>query len=144
MCMASYSLRLCVRKLKAIRMDVNEITGAILDCSIRIHRELGPGLFESVYEEVLAYELEKLGYEVERQRGVEVEWDGQNMGLGFRADLIVDSKVIIELKSVEKLQPVHYKQLQTYLQLTNIQIGLLINFNESLLKNGFHRVANGV
>jgi GxxExxY protein len=125
-------------------MDVYEITGAILDCSIRIHRELDPGLFKSVYEEVLAYELEKHGLAVERQCGVKVEWDRQNMGLGFRTDLIVDSKVIIELKSGEKLQPVHYKQLQNYLQLTNIQIGLLINFNESLLKNGFHRVSNGV
>lgn len=125
-------------------MTENEITGAILDCSIQIHRELGPGLFESVYEEVLTYELEKRGFEVERQRGVEVEWDGQNMGLGFRADLVVNAKVIIELKSIEKLQPVHFKQLQTYLKLTNIRVGILINFNEALLKNGFHRVANGI
>ncbi|MFC2175900.1 GxxExxY protein [Bacteroidota bacterium] len=125
-------------------MTENEITGTILNCSIQIHRELGPGLFESVYEEILSYELEKRGFVVERQRGVEVEWDGHDMGLGFRADLIVNSKVIIELKSVEKLQPVHYKQLQTYLQLTDIKVGLLVNFNESLLKNGFHRVANGI
>lgn len=121
----------------------NELTGIILDCCIKIHRELGPGLFESVYEEVLAYELEKFGLTVERQRGVEVEWDGRNMGLGFRADLIVESKVIIELKSVEKLDKVHFKQLQTYLQLTGIRVGLLVNFNESLLKDGFHRVVNG-
>jgi len=125
-------------------MNENDITGAILDCSIHIHRALGPGLFESVYEEVLSYELEKRGFTVECQRGVEVEWDGHNMGLGFRADLIVNSKVIIELKSVEKLQLVHFKQLQTYLQLTEMKVGLLINFNESLLKNGFHRVANGI
>ena len=124
-------------------MNENEITGAILDCSIKIHRELGPGLFESVYEEILAYELEKRGLTVERQRGVEVEWDGLNMGLGFRADLIVHSKVIVELKSVEKLDKVHFKQLQTYLQLTGIRVGLLINFNETLLKDGFHRVVNG-
>lgn len=125
-------------------MQENEITGLILDTCIRIHRELGPGLFESVYEQVLAYELEKLNFEVERQRGVEVEWDDQNMGLGFRADLIVNSRVIIELKSVEKLQKVHFKQLQTYLQLTGIKVGLLINFNETLLKNGFHRVVNNL
>ena len=125
-------------------MQENEITGTILDCCIRIHRELGPGLFESVYEEILTYELEKLGLTVERQRGVEVEWDGLNVGLGFRADLIVDSKVIIELKSVEKLQKVHFKQLQTYLQLTGVKVGLLINFNETLLKNGFHRVVNNL
>ena len=124
--------------------DVNEITGAILDCSIQIHRELGPGLFESVYEEVQTYELEKLDFEVERQRGVEVEWGGQNMGLGFRADLVVNSSVIIELKSVEKLQKVRFKQLQTYLKLTSIKVGLLINFNEALLKDGFHRVVNNL
>lgn len=124
-------------------MQENEITGIILDCCIQIHRELGPGLFESIYEEILAYELEKLGLTVERQRGVEVEWDGQNMGLGFRADIIVESKVIIELKSVEKLDKIHFKQLQTYLQLTGIRVGILVNFNESLLKDGFHRVVNG-
>ncbi len=125
-------------------MQENEITGLILDTCIRIHRELGPGLFESVYEEILAYELEKLGLEVQRQRGVEVEWDGRNMGLGFRADLIVESKVIIELKSIEKLDKVHFKQLQTYLRLLNINVGLLINFNEALLKSGFHRVVNNL
>jgi GxxExxY protein len=125
-------------------MNINEVTGTVLDCCIRIHRELGPGLFESVYEEVLSYELEKLSYEVERQRGIEVEWDGQNIGLGFRADLVIESRVLIELKSVEKLQPIHFKQLQTYFKLTDIQVGLLINFNESLLKNGFHRIANGI
>ena len=124
-------------------MQENEITGMILDSCIQIHRELGPGLFETIYEEILAYELEKRGLIVERQRGVEVEWDGRNMGLGFRADLIVESKVIIELKSVEKLDKVHFKQLQTYLQLTGIRVGLLINFNETLLKDGFHRVVNG-
>lgn len=124
-------------------MEENDVTGLILDTCIQIHRELGPGLFESVYEEILTYELEKLGMDVQRQRGIEVEWDGQNMGLGFRADLIVESKVIIELKSVEKIEKVHFKQLQTYLQLTGIRIGILVNFNESLLKDGFHRVVNG-
>lgn len=124
-------------------MQENDITGLILDTCIRIHRELGPGLFESVYEEILAYELEKIGLAVERQRGIEVEWDGQIMGLGFRADIIVESKVIIELKSVEKVEKVHFKQLQTYLQLMGIRVGLLVNFNEALLKDGFHRVVNG-
>lgn len=80
---------------------------------------------------------------MERQRGVEVEWDGLNVGLGFRADIIVESKVIIELKSVERIEKVHFKQLQTYLRLTDIRIGLLINFNETLLKDGFHRLING-
>jgi GxxExxY protein len=84
-----------------------------------------------------------LGYGVERQKGINVEWDGHNLGLGFKADLIVESLVIIELKSIEKLQPVHFKQLKTYLQLTGMRVGLLINFNEVLLKDGFHRVING-
>jgi GxxExxY protein len=104
---------------------------------------LGPGLFESIYEEVLAYELVKLGYSVERQRAIDVEWDGHNLGVGFRADLVVESLIIIELKSIEKLQAVHFKQLNTYLKLTGMRVGLLINFNEMLLKDGFHRVING-
>jgi GxxExxY protein len=124
-------------------MKENVITGDILNICIQIHRDLGPGLFESIYEAVLAYELDKLGYKIERQKGIEVEWEGNNLGLGFRADLIVESVVIVELKSIESLQPVHFKQLKTYLQLTDIRVGLLINFNELLLKDGFHRVING-
>lgn len=124
-------------------MKENVITGDILNICIQIHRDLGPGLFESIYEAVLAYELDKLGYKIERQKGIEVEWEGNNLGLGFRADLIVESLVIVELKSIESLQPVHFKQLKTYLQLTDIRVGLLINFNEMLLKDGFHRVING-
>lgn len=109
-----------------------------------IHRELGPGLLESVYEEVLAYELKNRGLTVERQRGIEVEWDGQNLGKGFVADLVINSKVIIELKSVQKLEPVHFKQLLTYLRLSEMKLGLLINFNETLIKNGIKRVVNGL
>ena len=124
-------------------MKENLITGDILNICIQIHRDLGPGLFESIYEAVLAYELDKLGYKIERQKGIEVEWEGNNLRLGFRADLIVESVVIVELKSIESLQPVHFKQLKTYLQLTDIRVGLLINFNELLLKDGFHRVING-
>ena len=124
-------------------MHENEITGDILNVCIQIHRNLGPGLFESIYEEVLAYELVKLGYSVERQRAIDVEWDGHNLGVGFRADLVVESLIIIELKSIEKLQAVHFKQLNTYLKLTGMRVGLLINFNEMLLKDGFHRVING-
>ena len=109
-----------------------------------IHRELGPGLLESVYEEILAYELENRGLSVERQRAVEVEWGGQNLGKGFVADLVINSKVILELKSVQKLEPVHFKQLLTYLKLTNLKLGLLINFNEVLIKNGIKRIVNGL
>lgn len=125
-------------------MKENELTGIVLDRCIHIHRELGPGLFESIYEEVLAYELEKRGLQVERQKDVNIEWGGRKLGKGFRADLIVSSKVIIELKSIKKLNPVDFKQLQSYLKLTGIKVGLLINFNEVLLKNGFHRIVNGL
>lgn len=96
-------------------MTENEIAKIVVDTALMIHRELGPGLLESVYEEVLAYELENRDLTVERQRGVEVEWDGRNLGKGFVADLVVNSLVIIELKSVQKLEPIHFKQLLTYL-----------------------------
>lgn len=125
-------------------MTENEIASIVVDTCLVIHRELGPGLLESVYEEILAYELANRGLSVERQRAVEVEWDGQNLGKGFVADLIINSKVILELKSVQKLEPVHFKQLLTYLKLTETKLGLLINFNENLIKNGIKRVVNGL
>jgi GxxExxY protein len=125
-------------------MTENEIAAIVVDSCLMIHRELGPGLLESVYEEILAYELENRGLVVERQRGVEVEWDGHNLGKGFVADLVINSKVILELKSVQKLEPVHFKQLLTYLKLTELKLGLLINFNETLIKNGIKRVVNGL
>ncbi len=125
-------------------MTENEIASIVVDTCLMIHRELGPGLLESVYEEILAYELENRGLSVERQRAVEVEWGGQNLGKGFVADLVINSKVILELKSVQKLEPVHFKQLLTYLKLTNLKLGLLINFNEVLIKNGIKRIVNGL
>ena len=125
-------------------MTENEIASIVVDTCLVIHRELGPGLLESVYEEILAYELQNRGLSVERQRAVEVEWDGQNLGKGFVADLIINSKVILELKSVQKLEPVHFKQLLTCLKLTETKLGLLINFNENLIKNGIKRVVNGL
>lgn len=125
-------------------MTENEIATIVVDCSLAIHRELGPGLFESVYEEVLAYELCNRGLEVKRQEAIDIEWDGIKLGKGFVSDLIINSKVIIELKSVEKVQPVHQKQLQTYLRLTGMRLGLLINFNERLIKDGIQRIVNGL
>jgi len=127
-----------------MNLSENEISQIILDCSFKIHRELGPGIFESVYEEVLSYEIQKEGLEVKRQFPIAVQWDNQTMEMGFKADLIVEDKVIIELKSVESLQAVHKKQLLTYLKLSNIKLGLLINFNENLLKNGIKRIVNGL
>ncbi|SMG42321.1 GxxExxY protein [Marivirga sericea] len=127
-----------------MNLSENEISSIILDCCFKIHSQLGPGIFESVYEEVLSYEIRKEGLDVKRQFPIAVQWDNQTMGMGFRADLIVEDKVIIELKSVESLQAVHKKQLLTYLKLSNIKLGLLINFNENLLKNGIKRIVNGL
>jgi len=124
-------------------LEINEITGLILDSCIRIHKELGPGLFESVYEEVLEYVLvRENGFHVERQKPVPVIYKEIKMNDGFRLDLLVEKQIIIEIKSVELLAPVHYKQVLTYLKLLNLKNGLLINFNVDLLKDGFHRVFN--
>lgn len=124
-------------------MEVNEITGSILDACIKIHTELGPGLFESVYEEVVEYVLVKeKGLYVERQKPVPVIFQKVKMNDGFRLDLLVERKVIVEIKSVETLAPVHYKQVLTYLKLINLKDGILVNFNVDLLKDGFHRVFN--
>ena len=123
-------------------MHENEIAKIVVDTCFNIHVTLGPGLFESVYEEILYYELTKLGLKVERQRGIPVKWDNLVMEVGFRADLIVENKVIIELKSIESIAPVHQKQVQTDLKLTGLKLGLLINFNVNLIKDGIQRIVN--
>ncbi len=125
-------------------MTENEISKIIVDKCYQIHVGLGPGLLESVYEEVLFFELIKENLKVERQKALPVFWKNKRMNLGFRTDLIVEEKVIIELKSVEKLAPVHPKQLLTYLKITNLKLGLLINFNEALIKNGITRIVNNL
>lgn len=122
----------------------NKISGLIVDGCFEIHSELGPGLLESVYEEVLSYELQKKQLNIERQKAIPVRWKKIKLNLGFRADLIVEDKVLIELKAVEKLAPVHYKQVLTYLKLTDIKLGLLINFNSRLIKNGINRIVNNL
>jgi iron complex transport system substrate-binding protein len=123
---------------------LDDITGAVIDAGVKIHRELGPGLLESVYEVVLAREVERRGWRVERQRPVRIEYDGVVFEEGFRADLLVEARVLIELKSVERLAPVHSKQLLTYLRLMHLEVGLLINFGNATLKEGLHRVVNGL
>ncbi len=123
-------------------MTENELSRVIVDCCFRIHKTLGPGLLESVYEEVLCYELGKRSLKFERQVGLPVRYDSVKMDIGFRADVIVENRVIIEIKSVETLLPVHKKQLLTYLKLTQIKLGLLINFNEELIKTGITRIVN--
>lgn len=125
-------------------MSENSISEVIVNVCFHIHSRLGPGLLESVYEEILDYELKKRGLIVQRQIGIPVIYDGLKMDLGFRADLIVEGKVIIEIKSVEGLAPVHFKQLLTYLKITDKKLGLLVNFNEALIKNGIRRVVNGL
>lgn len=123
-------------------MTENELSKIIVNTAYQIHIQLGPGLLESVYEKIMFYELRKQGLFVEQQKEIPVIWDDLKMPLGFRADLIVNNKVVIELKSVEAIAAVHPKQLLTYLKLTGLKLGLLINFNETLIKNGITRIVN--
>ena len=123
----------------------NELSNIIIGAALKIHKQLGPGLLESVYEKILFYELSKIEkLAVVKQQGIPVIYEEINMELGFRADLIVENKVLIEVKSVDNLHDVHKKQVLTYLKLTGIKLGLLINFNEVLLKTGIHRIVNNL
>lgn len=125
-------------------MTENEISKILIDLFLKIHRSLGPGLLETVYEEVLCYELSLLGLHYTRQQGIPVIYEGVKMDLGFRTDVIVENKVIVEIKSIETIAPVHSKILLTYLRMTNIKLGLLVNFNEELIKDGITRIVNGL
>ncbi len=122
----------------------NDLASIIVDCCYHIHVNLGPGLLESVYEEILYSELTEIGLKVERQKQLPVVWKTKTLDLGFRTDLIVENKVIIEIKSVIEIHPVHPKQLLTYLKLTGLKLGLLINFNSPLIKTGITRIVNGL
>ena len=123
-------------------MTENELAKQIVDAAFGVHTSLGPGLLESVYEVALAYELEKRGLRTVRQQAVPVVYQGTRIEMGFRADLIVEDQVIVEIKSVEALAPVHQKQLLTHLRLADKRLGLLINFNVALIKDGIRRIAN--
>ena len=125
-------------------MHENQIAREIVNAAYVVHKRLGPGLLESVYEAVLAYELSKRRLQVTRQQAIPVHYDGLRLELGFRADLVVEDKVIVELKSVEAVAPVHAKQLLTYLRLADKRLGLLINFGEILIKDGITRIVNGL
>lgn len=125
-------------------MDENAISREIVDAAFRVHTTLGPGLFESVYEAALACELGKRGLRTARQQVVPVTYETIRLEMGFRADLIVEDKVIVEIKSVDEVLPVHRKQLLTYLRLANKRLGLVINFNVALIKDGITRLANGL
>lgn len=123
-------------------MTENETSKIVVDCAFKIHTAIGPGLLESVYEAVITYELAKRGCRVVRQQAIPVIYETVQLEVGFRADLIVNDKVIIEIKSVEAFSPVHLKQLRTYLRLSDKKLGLLINFNVELIKDGIRRVVN--
>lgn len=123
-------------------MDENELSNLIIGLAIKVHKILGPGLLESAYEKALVYELGKNGLQVENQKVVNIKYDGLVIDEGFRADIIINDLVILELKSVRKLEDIHFKQLLTYLKLSDKKLGLLINFNESILKNGIKRIVN--
>ena len=125
-------------------MSENEISRIIVDVAYKIHIKLGPGLLESVYEAIMCHELIKRGLKVERQKPIPVIWDEIYLDIGFRSDIIVEDKVIVELKSVETISKVHSKQLLTYLKITDMKLGLLINFNEALIRDGIFRIVNGL
>jgi GxxExxY protein len=125
-------------------MNENEIGSIVIDAAIQIHRTLRPGLLEIVYEIVLAHELSQRGLDVARQVVVPIDYQGIRFDEGFRADIIVNRKVLLELKSVEHVSPVHKKQTQTYLRLIGYKLGYLLNFGEALMKNGITRVVNGL
>src|SRR5882672_6090348 len=125
-------------------MSENEVARQIVDAAYRVHTILGPGLLESVYEAALAYELEKRGMRIVRQQGIPVVYDEVRIHTGFQADLVVDDEVIVEIKALETVAPVHKKQLLTYLRLADKRLGLLINFNVALIKDGITRIVNGL
>ncbi len=123
-------------------LDINEITGKILDAAIKVHTALGPGLLESAYEVCLAHELRQRGLNVQTQVILPIEYDGLKLDAGYRIDLLVEDKVIVELKAVEKMLPLYEAQILSYLRLRNMEVGLLINFNVMKLKDGFKRIVN--
>jgi GxxExxY protein len=124
--------------------EVNKITRRIIDAAIAVHRELGPGLLESTYEACLAYELVERGMKVEPQKALPVKYRDVRLDCGYRIDLLVEESIIVELKSVEHLEPIHQAQLLSYLKLSGCKVGLLINFNVNMLKNGIKRLVNGL
>ena len=125
-------------------MSENEMAKFAVNICFNIHKEYGPGLFESVYEEIFAFEWNETKIPYTKQQGIKVVHKGIDMGIGFIPDIVLNNKVILEFKSIEALAQVHYKQLLTYLRLTNLKLGLLINFNVPLIKDGIHRIVNNL
>jgi len=127
-----------------MRKEIDNTTSAIIGAAIAVHRELGPGLLESAYEACLAYELSQLGLKVERQKALPVVYRGVRLDCGYRIDLLVDERVIVELKAVDRLEPIHEAQVLSYLKLSGCKVGLLINFNAKVLKDGLRRLVCGL
>jgi len=123
-------------------MEVNKVTEIILKCAFKVHSELGPGLLESAYEECLFYELKNEGVWVEKQKGLPLIYDSIKLDVGYRVDLLVENKVIVEIKALDGIHDIHLAQVLTYLKLSKCKIGLILNFNVTSLKNGIRRVAN--
>jgi len=130
------------KERKAKIMTENEIAKILVNIFYKIHKTLGPGLLESIYESVICYELDKIKINYKRQQEIKFFYENMRIDLGFRADIVVEQKVIVEIKSVDALVPVHYKQLLTYLKLSNLKLGLLVNFNVALIKEGIIRIVN--
>ena len=133
-----------MKNTTAAAQDHNRITEAVIGAAMDVHRELGPGLLESAYEACLAYELAQRGFAAERQKEMPVTYRGIAIDCGYRMDLLVEGKVVVELKAIEALLPVHEAQLLSYLRLSGCRVGLLINFNTKMLKTGIRRVVNGL
>ena len=139
-----FSQRARRKKIRGKNMNENEISHRIIGIAIELHKKLGPGLLESVYENALAYDLRENGLTVEQQIPMPFEYKSVKLDVGYRLDLLVENKVIVEIKAVENLAPVHYAQLLTYLKLADKKLGLLINFNTKYLKDGIHRIVNNL
>jgi GxxExxY protein len=125
-------------------MTENELSKVVFDCALKVHQTLGPGLLESAYEECLFYELKKFGLDVQKQKTLPLVYEEVKLDVGYRIDIMIENKVILEIKSVDALNDVHFAQLLTYLKLTECKLGLLINFNVTLIKNGIKRVVNNL
>ena len=125
-------------------MSENELSKIVFDCALKVHQTLGPGLLESAYEECLFFELKKTGLRIEKQKPLPLIYEEIKLEIGYRLDIIVENKLILEIKSVDILNEVHFAQLLTYLKLTNCKLGLLINFNVALIKNGIRRIVNNL
>jgi GxxExxY protein len=125
-------------------MTENEISEIIFDCALNVHKALGPGLLESAYEECMFYEIKKTGVKIEKQKPLPLIYEDVKLEIGYRVDLMIENKVILEIKSVETLNDVHMAQVLTYLKLSDCKLGMLINFNVALIKNGIKRIANNL